>query len=99
MVFLETISDVFKRLIVPRARGRSLEVGCGTGYLETLEHLLEKTGYRYRFIKSYLHIPFSGRLSHRSEFLWNFIARAEYFLGKLFPISIQPSLFFIVDKK
>jgi 2-polyprenyl-3-methyl-5-hydroxy-6-metoxy-1,4-benzoquinol methylase len=207
MVFLETISDVFKMLIVPRARGKSLEIGCGTGYLiaaiaeknsdvehtaidmndyrefkpknvkflnkdfenlkvderfdtvvmihvlehlknpagmiekinsllnkggqmilmvpnrkgfmnqakltsceewsphlwlfdkETIEHLLEKLGYKYRFLKSYMHIPFSGRLSRKNKFMWNLFVQLEYLFGKIAPIGLQPSLFFIVDKK
>lgn len=66
---------------------------------EMLEFLLGKLGYDYEFMRLYLHVPFSGRLSRKSKFLYDFIVKIEYFLGRIVPMEIQPTLVFVINKR
>jgi SAM-dependent methyltransferase len=65
---------------------------------DMLDFLLTKLKYRFRFLPTYCHLPFSGKIGRLGNRFYSLMAKLEQLVAKSFPRRFWTDLLFIVDK-
>jgi SAM-dependent methyltransferase len=65
---------------------------------EMLEFLLMKLKYNFRFLPTYCHLPFSGKIGRLGKRIYSLIAWIEQSFAKCLPRRFWTDLLFVVEK-
>jgi SAM-dependent methyltransferase len=65
---------------------------------EMVEFLLSKLNYNFRFLPTYCHLPFSGKIGRLGNRFYNLMAKLEQLVAKSLPRKFWTDLLFIIDK-